>query len=119
MEVLRRDRLAGKLLIYTVQRRRTVALARQADFEPAGDNGGLWKIPALHRKTASVRARRGIDPGAHSKGDQLARVVAHQRAVVEHAGHGAHPDLGAARDVTDGEWATVRRSWNRLHKAKA
>jgi integrase len=60
-----RDRLAGKLLVYTVQRRRAVALARQGDFEPAGDNGGLWKLPALHRKTASVRARRGIDPGAH------------------------------------------------------
>jgi integrase len=60
-----RDRLAGKLLVYAVQRRRAVALARQSDFESAGDHGGLWKIPALHRKTASVRARRGIDPGAH------------------------------------------------------
>jgi integrase len=60
-----RDRLAGKLLIYSVQRRRAVALARVADFEPAGVLGGLWKMPPLHRKTASIRARRGLDPGAH------------------------------------------------------
>jgi hypothetical protein len=60
-----RDRLAGRLLVYTVQRRRAVALARKADFESAGYLGGLWKIPALHRKTASIRSRRGLDPGAH------------------------------------------------------
>ena len=60
-----RDRLAGKLLVYSVQRRRAVALARRAEFEPAGVFGGLWKIPPLHRKTAAMRARRGLDVGAH------------------------------------------------------
>ncbi|MGA2493232.1 MAG: integrase family protein [Roseiarcus sp.] len=60
-----RDRLAGKLLVYSVQRRRAVALARRAEFEPAGEFGGLWKIPPLHRKTAAMRARRGLDPGSH------------------------------------------------------
>lgn len=62
---IERDRLAGLLLVYSVQRRRAVALARKAEFEPAGEHGGLWKIPALHRKSASVRARRGLEVGAH------------------------------------------------------
>jgi len=62
---IERDRLAGLLIVYSVQRRRAVALARKAEFEPAGEHGGLWKIPALHRKSASVRARRGLDVGAH------------------------------------------------------
>ena len=60
-----RDRLAGLLLVYTVQRRRAVSLARKADFEPAGALGGLWNLPALHRKTASTRRRRGLVVGAH------------------------------------------------------
>ncbi len=60
-----RDRLCGKLLVYTAQRRRTIALARKADFQSAGEFGGIWKIPPLHRKSASTRKRRGIDVGAH------------------------------------------------------
>ena len=60
-----RDRLAAKLVVYSVQRRAAVARARKADFESAGPLGGLWKLPALHRKTAAMRARRGIDVGAH------------------------------------------------------
>ena len=65
---LERDRLAGQFLIYSVQRRRAVALARKVEFEPAADLGGLWKIPSLHRKSASVRRRRGgrqYSVGAH------------------------------------------------------
>jgi hypothetical protein len=60
-----RDRLAGTLLVYSVQRRRAVALARRTEFEPASVFGGLWKIPLLHRKTAAMRAHRGLDPGSH------------------------------------------------------
>jgi hypothetical protein len=60
-----RDHLAGTLLVYSVQRRRAVALARRTEFEPASVFGGLWKIPPLHRKTAAMRAHRGLDPGSH------------------------------------------------------
>jgi hypothetical protein len=60
-----RYRLAGKFLVYSAQRRRMVARARVADFESAGEHGGLWRLPALHRKTASVRKRKGRAVGAH------------------------------------------------------
>lgn len=59
-----RDRLAGLLTVYSVQRRKTVASARIADFEQV-DGQWVWKIPPLHRKTASMKARRGRDVGMH------------------------------------------------------
>jgi integrase len=61
-----RDRLAGLLLVYSCQRRRTVAAARVADFEEIEGKGLLWSIPALHRKTASLKRRRhGGTVGSH------------------------------------------------------
>jgi integrase len=60
-----RDRLAGLLLVYSVQRRSAVAKARKIDFEPAGRHGGLWKLPPMHRKSASSRRRRGVAVGQH------------------------------------------------------
>jgi integrase len=60
-----RDRLAALLTVYTVQRRHGVALARKDQFESAGELGGLWKLPPIQRKTASSKARRGIDVGSH------------------------------------------------------
>jgi hypothetical protein len=60
-----RDRLAGTLLVYTVQRRRAVALARKADFESIGNGTGLWRLPPLHRKSASRAKRKGRDVGVH------------------------------------------------------
>lgn len=60
-----RDRLAGLLLVYSVQRRNAVAHARKADFEAAGSHGGLWKLPPMHRKSASRRRRRGLSVGQH------------------------------------------------------
>jgi integrase len=52
-----RDRLAALFTIFTVQRRRTVAAARMCDFLRVGDIW-VWQIPPLHRKTASIRARK-------------------------------------------------------------
>jgi integrase len=51
-----RDRLAGLLTVYTVQRRRTVACARIGDFQTLGDVI-MWAIPPIHRKSASIKAR--------------------------------------------------------------
>lgn len=63
---LERDRLAAQLAVYSVQRRRMVASARIADFEFLKDGTALWSIPALHRKTASLKRRRhGVTVGAH------------------------------------------------------
>jgi hypothetical protein len=39
--------------------------ARVADFEPAREFGGLWRLPAFHHKTASVRRFKGRVVGAH------------------------------------------------------
>jgi integrase len=62
---LERDRLAGLLLLYTVQRRSPVANARVADFT-AAEGGGVWSMGAPHRKTASVKRRRhGVSIGRH------------------------------------------------------
>jgi integrase len=65
--VLERDRLAGQLLVYTVQRRRYVAMATKREFESAGALGGLWRMPPIHRKTAAMKQRRnrGLDIGDH------------------------------------------------------
>jgi integrase len=63
---LERDRLAAQLAVYSVQRRRMVASARISDFEFLKDGTALWSIPALHRKTASLKRRRhGVTVGAH------------------------------------------------------
>lgn len=47
--------LAIELLVITVQRRRPIALARLSEFTPLPQHGGLWRIPAPHRKTAERR----------------------------------------------------------------
>ncbi len=61
-----RDRLAGMSTLYSAQRRRPVALARKREFEPVRGLGGLWRMPPLQRKTASIKARRaGRDAGSH------------------------------------------------------
>lgn len=60
-----RDRLAGLLVLYSCQRRRTVAAAERAQFESCGDLGGIWKMPPSHRKTAEEKMRRGIAVGDH------------------------------------------------------
>lgn len=49
-----RDRLAALFLIHTAQRRRMVASARIADFGKI-DGEWVWRIPAIHRKTAAMR----------------------------------------------------------------
>ncbi|WP_156967894.1 hypothetical protein [Methylosinus sp. PW1] len=64
-DLLERDRLACRLLIYTVQRRRSVALARRADFKACGAAGGVWRIPPAHRKAASRAKRKGNLVGIH------------------------------------------------------
>ena len=55
-----RDRLAALLLVYTAQRRKAVASARVANFSEV-DGTPCWLIPPMHRKTASMRRRRGVD----------------------------------------------------------
>ena len=60
-----RDRLAALLTVYSVQRRRYVARARKQDFEEVDGHGGLWSMPPIHRKTASLRKRRRITVGSH------------------------------------------------------
>lgn len=63
--VMLRDRLACMLTLYSCQRRQTVAGAMVAQFESAGDLGGLWKMPPSHRKTAEMKQRRGLEVGDH------------------------------------------------------
>ena len=61
-----RDRLAAKLVVYTAQRRRSVARARKSDFVSDLEGlGGYWLIPAMHSKTAAKRARRGLAVADH------------------------------------------------------
>lgn len=60
-----RDRLAGLLCVYTVQRRRPVAIAKRSQFEAVPGLGGLWKMRPLHRKSASIKTRRGLNVGDH------------------------------------------------------
>ena len=60
-----RDRLAGLLALYSVQRRRAVASAERCQFEACGALGGIWRMPPSHRKTAEERTRRGLDVGDH------------------------------------------------------
>ncbi|MDR4305958.1 integrase family protein [Chelatococcus sambhunathii] len=45
---------AVQLLVYSAQRRRPVALARQDEFEEVEGLGGLWNMPPAHRKTADA-----------------------------------------------------------------
>lgn len=59
-----RDRLAGLLLVYSVQRERYVAKARRSEFQVV-DGHCVWSMPPLHRKTASKRKRRGQSVGQH------------------------------------------------------
>jgi hypothetical protein len=61
---LERDRLAGLLLLYTAQRRRAVACARQGDFRDV-DGVPCWLIPPMHRKSASILKRKGKAVHAH------------------------------------------------------
>ncbi len=60
-----RDRLGALLCVYSVQRRRYVARARKSDFEEVEGLGGLWSMPPVHRKTASIKKRRRITVGSH------------------------------------------------------
>ncbi|MFC3692496.1 tyrosine-type recombinase/integrase [Chenggangzhangella methanolivorans] len=47
--------LALELLVMTAQRRRPIATARLTEFSALPGHGGLWRIPASHRKTAERR----------------------------------------------------------------
>lgn len=62
---IERDCLAGLLLVYTVQRRRYVCLARKSEFVDLGDGTGLWRQPPVHRKSASKAKRKGRNVGVN------------------------------------------------------
>jgi integrase len=79
--VRERDRLASLLLLYTCQRRRTVALARMQDFVEI-EGYQCWRIPPLHRKTASMTAR---NHGAAAVGDHVIPLSPQAQEVVRQA----------------------------------